>query len=98
MDNPLGRVINGYKITKLIGEGKFSHVYHGIDVNNNSVAIKKLKIFDGMKEAERQKCMREVQLMKKLDHPNIIKFIDSVILNNELYIICEWAEKGDLKR
>lgn len=32
------------------------------------------------------------------DHPNIIKFIDSVILNNELYIICEWAEKGDLKR
>jgi serine/threonine protein kinase len=35
---------------------------------------------------------------KKLDHPNIIKFIDSVILNNELYIICEWAEKGDLKR
>ena len=98
MDNPIGRVVNGFKIVKLIGEGKFSHVYQGIDSNNTNVAIKKLKIFDGMKEAERQKCMREVQLMKKLEHPNIIKFIDSVVLNNEQYIICEWAEKGDQKR
>lgn len=36
--------------------------------------------------------------MKKLSHPHIIQYIDSFIHNNELIIVTEWAEKGDLKK
>ena len=32
-----------------------------------------------------------------MEHPNIIRLIESAIINNELYIVLEWAEKGDLK-
>lgn len=36
--------------------------------------------------------------MQSLDHPYIVKYLDSFIEQNELFIAVEWAEKGDLKR
>jgi len=45
-------------------------VYKGIDKSNNVAAIKKLKvgspqqIFEDIKEKDREKCLREVELMK----------------------------------
>jgi serine/threonine protein kinase len=49
-------------------------------------------------QRQREKCLREVDIMKKLNHPHIIQYIDSFIHNNELIIVTEWAEKGDLKK
>jgi NIMA (never in mitosis gene a)-related kinase len=49
-------------------------------------------------QKQRDKCLREVEIMKKLSHPHIIQFIDSFIHNNELIIVTEWAERGDLKK
>lgn len=46
------------------GEGKFSHVYKAVDKQGQVAAIKKLKIFEEIKEKDREKCLREVDLMK----------------------------------
>ena len=35
--------------------------------------------------------------MEKLEHPNITKYIESFILENEMFIAVEQTEKGDLK-
>ena len=51
-----------------------------------------------MDPGQREKCMKEVKLLKSVDHANIIKYMDSFITNNELLIIVEWAERGDLKK
>jgi serine/threonine protein kinase len=42
--------------------------------------------------------MKEVKLLEKLHHENIIRYIESFIQDNEMFIAVEWAEKGDLKQ
>lgn len=49
-------------------------------------------------QRQREKCLKEVDIMKKLSHPHIIRYIDSFIHNSELIIVTEWAQKGDLKK
>ena len=54
-DNPQeveGKVINGYKVNKMIGisfctgQGKFSYVYRGEKIDNNlPVALKFIKVY-----------------------------------------------------
>lgn len=42
-------------------------------------------------QRQREKCLKEVDIMKKLNHSHIIQYIDSFIHNNELIIVTEWA-------
>jgi NIMA (never in mitosis gene a)-related kinase len=94
-----GQVIQNYEIVKPLGKGKFSIVYMAKRLIDNSMcALKKINIFDMMVPKQREKCLKEVRLLQSMDHPNIVKLKDSFIDNNELLIIVEWAEKGDLKR
>lgn len=47
---------------------------------------------------QRDKCMKEVKLLEMLQHEYIIRYIESFIDQNEMFIVVEWAEKGDLKQ
>ena len=40
----VGKTVNGYKITKSIGEGKFSEVFRGENENKVPYAIKNIKV------------------------------------------------------
>lgn len=94
-----GQVIQNYEIVKPLGKGKFSIVYMAKHLTDDSMcALKKINIFDMMVPKQREKCLKEVRLLQSLDHPNIVSFKDSFVDNNDLFIIVEWAEKGDLKR
>lgn len=35
--------------------------------------------------------------MKKIEHPNIVKLLDVYQTNNNLYIVTEFCDEGDLR-
>lgn len=91
--------LSRFKIEKKIGRGQFSEVYKALDEKHgHHVALKKIGIFEMMDAKARLDCIKEINLLQQLDHPNIIKHIGSFIDGNDLYIVVELAGGGDLSK
>ena len=78
-----------------IGIGSFGRVkrIHHISNPNQIYALKIMKV---RHSKEMEYIMKEIELHKTLDHPNIIKCYDFFIEADKTYVILEYASKGDL--
>ena len=56
-------------------------------------ALKKVKLQDSEKK---DKLLAEVKLLEELRHPNIVKLVDFKIEADELSLLLEFANDGDL--
>ncbi|KAL1560681.1 [pyruvate dehydrogenase (acetyl-transferring)] kinase [Salvia divinorum] len=77
-----------------IGQGTYSSVYKGRDLlTNKYVALKKVR-FDNMDPESVKFMAREILILRKLDHPNIIK-LEGIITSktsSSLYLVFEYME------
>jgi len=53
-------------------------------------------ILEGLSDKEQEGCMMEVNLLKNLDHPNIVRYKESFVTKTQMAIIMEYCEVGDL--
>ncbi|KAA1467606.1 Pkinase-domain-containing protein [Dentipellis sp. KUC8613] len=96
--------INGrtFNIIRLLGEGGFSFVYLAQDEGSGrQFALKKIRCptgSDGVKEA-----MREVEAYRRFKHPNIIRILDSAVVQDPdgegkiVYLFLPLYKKGNLQ-
>ena len=62
-----------YKKLEKIGEGTYGYVYKARDTTNSEiVALKKIKL-ENEDEGVPSTAMREISILKELQHPNIVK-------------------------
>ena len=79
---------------KKIGKGSFSVVFQGFHKKTKAVcAVKKIDLND---KTMFKRMKYEIDLMKTLKHENIVKLYDYFYDNDDLYLILEYCNKGDL--
>ncbi|RXN26742.1 serine threonine- kinase Nek2 [Labeo rohita] len=63
-----------------------------------TILVWKVLDYGTMAEAEKQMLVSEVNLLRELKHPNIVRYYDRIIdrTNTTLYIVMEYCEGGDL--
>ena len=95
-DMPSLRILKAYyKINKVIGKGAFGTVYKAFELcSGRRVAIKQIK-FDTQ---NKNLVLKEIEVLKKVEHPNIVQYFNFLKEDNYMFIIMEFLEGGTLKQ
>lgn len=94
----VGDEINGYMIVDSIGWGRDSLVYKVVEGKDRTVySMKMLTRNASDKEDLLDRFKNEIEIMSKLNHPNITGFIDKGYYNQCPYLVMEFVEGVDLE-
>nr|CAB3445385.1 unnamed protein product [Digitaria exilis] len=88
-----------YEKEEKIGEGTYGVVYRGKDLQtNDTVALKKIRL-EQDDEGVPSTAIREISLLKEMNHRNVVRLQDVVVKNNEkcIYLVFEYLDL-DLKK
>jgi serine/threonine protein kinase len=87
-----------YRIIGLAGKGGMSQVLHAYDtVNDRDVAIKVLSLDLVSEETFLARFKRESELMRDLNHPNILRAYDYGQESEKIYLVMSYFGGGTLK-
>ena len=85
-----------YKIIKRLGDGSYGTVYSV--VNNQTGMSAAMKKIEKVKENEIDdlEIKNEIDILKNLDHPNIVKIYEFYDTLTDFYIVTEYCKRGEL--
>lgn len=77
-----------------IGQGTYSSVYRARDLETKKIVAMKKVRFQNMDPESVRFMAREIQILRKLDHPNVMK-LEAIVtsrLSASLYLVFEYME------
>ena len=85
-----------YKIISKLGDGSYGVVYLAVNIiTKQNIAMKKIKKVKE-NEIDDMEIKNEINILKKLDHPNIVKIIEFYSAPKAYYIITDFCSCGEL--
>ncbi|KAK3147699.1 hypothetical protein QOZ80_3BG0285710 [Eleusine coracana subsp. coracana] len=90
------RVVGEYELLRRIGSGAYSQVWLGRHVvQDTEVAVKEIAM-ERLSSKLRESLLSEVDILRRISHPNIIALHDSMKDHGKIYLILEYCRGGDL--
>lgn len=99
------KFINNYEIVQELGRGEHGKVKLGRDIEKGTmVAVKIVPRYSAKRRlgrlgAPEDRTKREVAILKKARHPNVVSLLEVIDdpNKNKVYLILEYVEKGEIK-
>ncbi|KAM5163197.1 serine/threonine-protein kinase Nek2 [Mantella aurantiaca] len=90
--------VEDYELLYTIGSGSYGKCQKIRRRADGKLLVWKELDYGTMSETEKQMLVSEVNLLRELKHPNIVRYYDRIIdrTNTTLYIVMEYCEGGDL--
>lgn len=91
--------VPGYQMIKLLGRGGMGCVMLArSEKTGGAVAIKTLLPEVAVADQAVRRFVREIEVAAALDHPNIVRYIESGTQNGAVYLVTEFVEGSDAAR
>eukprot|EP01035_Chromulina_nebulosa_P038417 gene38417-51899_t len=91
------KIVGQYMLGKTIGEGTFGKVKLAIHIpTGEKVAVKILEKSRIKEQADVRRVNREIKILKKSRHGNIIQLYEVLDTQNTIYLIMECADGGEM--
>ncbi|XP_026237636.2 serine/threonine-protein kinase Nek5 isoform X2 [Urocitellus parryii] len=87
-----------FDMIKIIGEGAFGKAYLAKEKLDSKHCVIKEINFAKMPIQDKEASKKEVILLAKMKHPNIVTFFSSFQENSRLFIVMEYCDGGDLAK
>jgi serine/threonine protein kinase len=92
-------VAQRYRIDGMLGEGGMGLVYRATELGRGrQVAIKQLNPAHARSPLASERFRREIEVAKKLDHPNLVRLFDSGRWEEASYLAMEYVDGWSLKQ
>ncbi|CAD7933638.1 unnamed protein product [Amoebophrya sp. A25] len=100
-----GASFNDFRIVQELGRGSFGTVYkakwksstEGLTGSEPQfLVLKRIDFKPWHQEKHRQAAKKEVQMLAKVRHPNVIRYFGSFTYKTSFFICMEYASKGDM--
>jgi serine/threonine protein kinase len=91
------KVVGQYVLQRAVGEGTFGKVKLAVHIpTGEKVAIKILEKSKIKDPSDVKRVQREIKILKRAKHNNIVQLFEVLDTQNSIYLIMEWAECGEL--
>lgn len=93
----MSSAISNYQLGDLLGRGASANVYRALNFHTGeTVAIKSISVAS-LPASTLPDIMSEIDLLKNLNHPNIVKYKGFARDKDSLFIVLEYCENGSLQ-
>ncbi|ORY39597.1 kinase-like protein [Rhizoclosmatium globosum] len=90
--------MDNYENLDVIGQGSFGLIRKVRRKSDGRILVRKEIDYSKMSEKEKKQLVSEVNILRELRHPNIVRYYERFVdrPGSRIFIVMEWCEGGDL--